>query len=113
MPPQKRRLGTCSRAVDLTIVRTIEPQLREDVLNIVLQHQDMHDVFMHILLTMGKMDSFSPLCNLAGHEISILPIIAAFAGVSGWSAQKLEDIVGILEDATEYDVDNIADANNH
>jgi hypothetical protein len=43
----------------------------------------------------------SPFCRLHGHESTILPLIASYAGSSGWSRAKLEESKDALQNAIE------------
>jgi hypothetical protein len=66
----------------------------------------MRETVAHILLTMKDTNSLSPFCSLRGHEFTILPVIAAFAGSTGWSLRKLEESKTALKDAIDrFNVD--------
>lgn len=88
--------------VDITKVRSIEPNLREPVLDMLLEYKGMRETFMHILLTMKKANGTSPFCTLHGHESSIMPVIGEVAGASGWPLQNLEEMIEILGDVIEH-----------
>lgn len=92
--------------VDITRVRSIKPDSREDVIKSLEQYKRMRGTFTHILLTMKNANTLSPFCSLRGHESTILPAIAAFAGSTGWSLRKLEESQAVLKDAIDrFNVD--------
>jgi hypothetical protein len=92
--------------VDITRVRSIKPDDRNNVLKSLVRYQGMRDTFLQIILTMRDASSDSPFCALRGHESTILPVIAAFAGSTGWSLQKLVDAKKVLQDVIErFNVD--------
>lgn len=94
--------------VDMTRVRSINPSLRQSVLDMLFKYQGMRQTFVDILLTMKGMDSVSPFCILCGHEASILPSIAAFAGARGWSPQTLKEAIAVLQQAiAHYETDQL------
>lgn len=93
--------------VDQTRVRSIRPPLRMQVLDMLRQRGGMKDTFVHILATMKRKGSISPFIALCGYESSILPIIVAFAGATGWRRQNLNEAMEVLQhviDHFEYDV---------
>jgi hypothetical protein len=70
------------------------------------QHNGMRETFVHLLLTMKNANNPSPFCSLRGHESTVLPLIATYAGSVGWSLQKLQEAKAVLKDAIErFNVD--------
>ncbi len=92
--------------VDMTRLRSITPNLRKDVMTSLNQYKGMRETFVHVLLTMKNGTNLSPFCSLRGHEATILPLIAAYAGSIGWSLQKLQEAKAVLKDAIDrFNVD--------
>jgi hypothetical protein len=93
--------------VDITRVRSIKPDLRNNVLDAIIRFKGMRESFVHVMLTMKNPNSISPICSLRGHESTILPVIAAFAGSRGWSLRKLNEARNVVEDAIQrFNEDN-------
>ena len=93
--------------VDLTRVRSIKPDLRSAVVDALLRLKAMRKTFVHMILTMKNAKRVSPICALRGHELTILPAIAAFAGGRGWSREKLYRVRTFLECAIQrFNVDD-------
>lgn len=86
--------------IDVTKVRSIKPNLRENVHDDLLQYQESRGLFMHIILALKKKRSTSPIGALGGHECSILPIIGSFAGATGWSENTLEEALDALDEVS-------------
>ena len=76
--------------------------LRENVLDLLLQHKGMREMLAPILVTMKQASPDSPFGLLSGHEASILPFIAAFAGATGWPLATCVEAIDALEEAIEY-----------
>lgn len=94
------------KRIDMTRLRSIKPNLRKDVMTSLNQHNGMRETFVHLLLTMKNANNPSPFCSLRGHESTILPLIATYAGSVGWSLQKLQEAKTVLKDAIErFNVD--------
>ena len=86
--------------VDISKVRSIKPSLRQNVLNLLVQCKGMREMLAPILVTMKH--ASSPLGLFLGHEASILPLIAAFAGATGWSLATCVEAINALQETIEY-----------
>lgn len=94
------------KRIEMTRLRSIKPNLREKVMKAINQYKGMRETFVHLLLTMKNGDNLSSFCSLRGHETTILPSIATYAGSTGWSLQKLQEAKTVLKDAIErFNVD--------
>jgi len=87
--------------IDIFRVRSIRPDMRNDVMNALLQYQGMRETFVHILLTLKNECNVSTFCTLRGHESTIIPLVATFACSTGWSRMKLEEAKEVLQDAID------------
>lgn len=88
--------------IDITKVRSIKPALRQSVLDQLLLYQGMRETLVPILLAMKQANSVSAFGILLGHESSILPAIAAFAGATGWTRQTIQEAIAALEEIIEH-----------
>jgi len=95
-------------------VRSIKPDMRNNVIDMLLKHEGMRETIVHILLTMKRANSGSPFCALRGHESSILLVIAGFAGAIGWPLQNLKEAIETLEEIIErFNVDGWDDMDDN
>lgn len=88
-------------SLDMTRLRSIRPDWRNDVLTALTRMEGMRETFPHILLTIKNPSCDSVFGTLRGHESTILPVIAAFAGSTGWSLKKLKEAKTVLSEAIE------------